>query len=174
MKPLHRRGFILATLGCILAAVLVVAIVANSDARMLALQREVGMARMVNLLLIGVLATGLFSLGLYGWFAARRFTALMTSRWPAALPVTFWVVGCIVLITVLQVFDRTLVDPDTGFGPIRTDGPGELEEAMHHDQIRQYAAIISLALWSLAIVTAAWCAVRALVRDPVPVEDHFA
>ena len=182
MKPLDRRGFSTATLGCVLAIALMVAIAyVNptwlSDVFLHA--DRVDRAITANTLL---LFAGGSVFGLWAWFSVRRFSTLVISRWPAMLPFVLWIAGFAVLGYVVDWavdgFQRTGSTPIIVDGSDGAESPGRryvsFEEFQRDLAVQKYLAIVGLALAALAFVASAWVALRGLRRDPVPVEDVFS
>lgn len=178
MKPLDRRGFLLATLGTLVAAGLVVLHARRGSVWTEWLVGTFGPADAPTVFLAAVLMAGVLVAGLWCWFVARRFLALLMPRWPAALPFLLWSVACVLILVALQRHDPT---PDiAGARPVLGDRPGpsapvgeDFEHVAREHSIVQNLAFSSLGFAALSILTAAWCAARGLRRDPTPVEDHF-
>ena len=123
-----------------------------------------------------------FVFGLWSWFLARRFLAREIARWQALIPTVLWMSGALLILTILSYFDATL---DDGYiGPLDLDEPPTPQEienrertanaAMRDEQIREYGGLVGMALMASAVVASAWCTVRGMGRDPIPIEDHFA
>lgn len=160
MKPLDRRGFLLATLGSLLTAGLIVVHVTQARTWLPWPTQELAISDRISPALIIMQLAGLFAFGLWGWFTARRFLALSLPRWPAILPGLFWVLAVMPLLAAAQ------VDGSVGFTG--------LEASLRDSQIFEFLTLTSLGLAALSIIAAAWCAVRGFRRDPTPVEMHFA
>ena len=175
MTPLDRRGFMFATLGCLALGGLMIA---NMSAWGEWLGRQLGHFSLPGQVTAGAgifCGAGVLVFGIWGWFAARRFLALLVARWPTMVPVAAWTLASVALVVAMATFGDPMFG--SGFDNL-PDDPAERERLFRDgervEMILRYVSLICLGLMALAILVAAGCTWRGLGRDPVPVEDHFA
>lgn len=181
MKPLDRRGFLIATLGSLASVVLLVI-----HSRRLSFWSEwlvggLGVTDPEVVFLVSLLGAGIFVVGLWCWFVARRFQALGLARWQAMLPFLFWGGACGLLVAAFQHYEP--FDLFAGERPLKPGSPGGADPfgggdgsdaAMRKRIMLEYLTLSSLGAAAMAILAATWCAAHGLRRDPVPIGDHFA
>jgi hypothetical protein len=182
MTPVGRAGFVVATIGCAVLALLLLSNasiyldLADSGDPFSARPGKFEMSMVAIVVSIGV--AGL----LWTWFLARRFLALEIRRWLALLPVAACMLGLTVLFTTLdeameewrgEVPESVTRHPLDS--PERREAFDEWQAGLKRDaRIRPYLGVFSAILTLAGAILAVFWFARGLRRDPIPVEEHFS
>ena len=182
MNPIGRAGFVVATIGCVVLALLLLSnasIYLDLADRGTYFSTRPGKSEMsMTAIVVSIGVAGV----IWTWFLARRFLALEIRRWLALLPVIACVLGLTVLFVTLDwSMDqwRSEVPDSVTRHPIDSPERREAFEEWQADlrseaEIQPYLAVFSAILTLAGAILAVFWFARGLRRDPIPVEEHFS